>query len=83
MFVSMARIALAGALLQALFELSEVMGFRPPRGKQRLMNVLSCKSPSPAYEDSAADRLPFKNRSRTDAKLAPDVHGNRNLSLCG
>jgi len=68
----------AGRLLQ-LFKFPRLQAFR----EQSLMNVFRGVTPGLANDDAVALLVPFEHRARPDAKLAPDLSRNRDLTLRG
>jgi hypothetical protein len=45
------------------------------------MNILGGVFSSPAYDDVLAILIPLEHGPGSDPKLAPDLHGNRDLAL--
>jgi hypothetical protein len=68
--------------LDSLFQLLERSSLRAFR-EHGAMYILRGVFSSPAHDDLLAILIPLENGPGPDAELAPDLHGNRDLTLGG
>ena len=81
MLVSAARMLLPQVLPYSFVHLLDGAGSRRPVGKERLVHPVGGVAPDPAHHDLAVLFVPFEDGPRSEAQLATDLGGNRDLSL--